>query len=608
MGNWYQSDAYSIGEHDRTALEFSTGLLQTQARYPVAMSEFQAGWLAPPEDPAPRPADPTNTTLALHTLLGFGLRGVIDFPAQDTLNPAGWEAPFANMAYAWDAALDVNLVPSARYAPTAAFGALVRAHGAELATARRYADGAIAYLTSAYDPARITNADVFAIAARTQMAQHACRSRHLTCDLVDLRFASDSVLARYPFVIVPRDAVHLPLVDPAIGRLARYRARGGRVLNAPPEVVTPHTAGIADATLLIAQDGAAFLDVVNYETTRHAIPATRLHLPGGRSWDLAAFTLGPRGARLLRDDPPIVHHNAMSLAARHDATRAADVTRVAIPGATATPTAASPTPCQTAFPFVLHHAPPYGPARLVVDDRAGDGYPRTTLTNDHVAMTIAPAAGARAFALEATLDGCTLVNAFTSVGALRDDVAVAPPLSTTDRIGKYTRSFPAGTFNRTYHFVPANALANAAALDVDATIPDVVPNGAHFERTLTLADDDDAIEVRERASFGIGAGSDEQRARRYDSFDTRGATVIDERSSGGIGFFFPAAGYVTSVVWARTDVEAAQLLPERTSMVVQLTFVPNRESRTRYALARADDLAAARAALLKEQAAVDTQP
>jgi hypothetical protein len=30
MGNWYQSDAYAIGEHDRAQLEFSTGLLQTR--------------------------------------------------------------------------------------------------------------------------------------------------------------------------------------------------------------------------------------------------------------------------------------------------------------------------------------------------------------------------------------------------------------------------------------------------------------------------------------------------------------------------------------------------------------------------------------------------
>lgn len=71
-GNWYQSDAYSIGEHDRSQLEFSTALLQTQPHLPVMTSEFQAGWL--------QGADPTNPTLALHTMLQLGAHGMVNFP------------------------------------------------------------------------------------------------------------------------------------------------------------------------------------------------------------------------------------------------------------------------------------------------------------------------------------------------------------------------------------------------------------------------------------------------------------------------------------------------------------------------------------------------
>ena len=108
MGNWYQSDAYSIGEHDRAQLEFSTGLLQTRPRQPLMYSEFQAGWLLGPDDIRPRAADPSNTLLAMTTLLGMGVRGIVNFPAQDTLYPAGWEAPFANWFYAWDAALGLG--------------------------------------------------------------------------------------------------------------------------------------------------------------------------------------------------------------------------------------------------------------------------------------------------------------------------------------------------------------------------------------------------------------------------------------------------------------------------------------------------------------------
>ncbi len=64
-GNWYQSDSYRIGEHDLADLDFATGLLQTQPRVPVMQSEFQAGWLQGADEGAPRPSDPSNTTLAL---------------------------------------------------------------------------------------------------------------------------------------------------------------------------------------------------------------------------------------------------------------------------------------------------------------------------------------------------------------------------------------------------------------------------------------------------------------------------------------------------------------------------------------------------------------
>ena len=105
MGNWYQSDAYAIGDHDRVELDFATATLTTQERAPLAQSEFQAGWLASPEDPQPRAASPSNTTLALAELLSWGAHGVVDFPLQDTLAPFGWEAPFSNAFYSWFAAI-----------------------------------------------------------------------------------------------------------------------------------------------------------------------------------------------------------------------------------------------------------------------------------------------------------------------------------------------------------------------------------------------------------------------------------------------------------------------------------------------------------------------
>jgi hypothetical protein len=583
MGNWYQSDAYSIGEHDRAALEFSTGLLQTQTRFPVAISEFQAGWLAPPEDPAPRPADPTNTTLALHTLLSLGMRGTIDFPAQDTLNPAGWEAPFANAAYAWDAALGVNLEHSARYDPTKRFGDLVRADGDALAGTHRLADGAIAYLTSAYDERRQTNADVFAIVARTMGTQYLCRARHLTCDLVDLRFTSDATLRRYPFIVVPRPDAR-PLAALAGARLERYRAAGGRVLFAPPDVVTPVAGGIPDATLLVGRGGRAFLDIVNYDSLPQAVPRTLLQLPGGFVWAVGPLTVPPRDARLLRRLPPPM--------------RSRPLLQTPATATWSTPHCAGPTPNDARFPF--------GTPRLSEEDCAGDGFTRLTLANDRVAVTVAPDAGARAFAFSTTLDDGTMKNVFTSVGAFRDDVAPPPPPSASDRIGKYTRSFPAGTFNRSYAIVRRTTTAQEASATLLYAAPDVLPGGARFERTLTLGSGAPGFTVTERTTFGGGAEAAAQRALRYDSFDTRGALTIDDRAAGAVGFFYPQARCVAIVAWSPAAVEEAQLIAERTSTVVRLRFALG-VNRTRYVLEPAADLAAARSDLLKERVAVSAK-
>ena len=50
-------------------------------------------------------AIPPNTALALGELLRDGVHGIVNFPVQDTVYPHGWEAPWANWSYAWDAAL-----------------------------------------------------------------------------------------------------------------------------------------------------------------------------------------------------------------------------------------------------------------------------------------------------------------------------------------------------------------------------------------------------------------------------------------------------------------------------------------------------------------------
>ncbi|MBV8345829.1 MAG: amino acid permease, partial [Candidatus Eremiobacteraeota bacterium] len=166
-GNWYQSGSYRIGAHDLADLDFATGLLQTQPRLPVMQSEFQAGWFQGADEGAPRSSDPANTALALGELLRDGAHGIVNFPVQDTIYPHGWEAPWANWAYAWDAALMSDLRAAPRYSPTREFGDLVARYGPLLARTHVAADASIVWPASLFAPGSLSNEDFATLASAT---------------------------------------------------------------------------------------------------------------------------------------------------------------------------------------------------------------------------------------------------------------------------------------------------------------------------------------------------------------------------------------------------------------------------------------------------------
>jgi hypothetical protein len=236
-GNWYQSDAYRIGDHDIAQIMFSFGLLQTQTGVPVMSSEFQAGWLQGANETKPRAAAPENTTIALHKMLQMGVRGVVNFPVQDTRNPAGYEAPWANWFYGWNAALDVDGNPTPRYAPTAAFGALVERFGPLLATMQPQADRAIAWRGD----------------ADTTIAQlQQCRALALTCRVYDPRYQ-----------VAPK--------------VTGYSSTGG----------------LRDAALLVAPDGKrAILDIFNPDLGERDTARTNV-VVGGHRYTIQPLHLAP---------------------------------------------------------------------------------------------------------------------------------------------------------------------------------------------------------------------------------------------------------------------------------------------------------------------------
>ena len=703
MGNWYQSDAFAIGEHDRTQLEFSTGLLQTRPHQPLMASEFQAGWLQQPQDVLPQAADPSNTALALGTLIGMGVRGVVNFPAQDTLYPAGFEVPFANAFYAWDAALGYSatttpgaVAESPRATPTRLIGAEIAAINPLLAAASVDADAAIVSLPSAYDERDVSNADIAMLAERTMTAQRFCRRARLTCALVDLRYGELSRLRGFPMLIVPlpeRGPLHGRGFVPGAARLlAAYRRLPGTTVftTAQPSSLAvsralrraKHVPYVRFADGSFAEDpatGAGFLSLVNYSNTPHAYPRIVVRSRNGRRFVLPRVWIAARSAALLPMNVPLRFFDtrfgsgdrlsatcsivgilrktprdaersgagrarltfAVPNGARHCgffasigqrnvsyrlplvATRIvvdsdahiandspAEWMRVSRARAGARHATRGTLPIRSdALAFEpAHAAVGASSARAYAADVYRDGEGAIVLENDRVRLIVAPNAGARAFVFE---DKARATNMFTTVGALRDDVLLQPPLSTVDRIAKYTNQMPAGFFNRTYraHIVESGA---RAVVRFSYAAPDAYPQGARFSRTLVLrararcftADLTDrfigtgALAQRQRAvsvtSLAVGNARAPHgwvladRARPLARVDTE--TLPLARHT--LGLFDTASHELALVAWSASR-EPVTLAGRTNSMLVRIAEAPGSTTRLTFAYERARTLAAA---------------
>ena len=506
-GNWYQSDAYSIGAHDLAELDFATGLLQTQPHVPLMQAEFQAGWLQGADEAQPRPADPTNTTLALNELLRDGMHGIVNFPVQDTVYPPGWEVPWANWDYYWDAALTVNLQRSPRFLPTARFGDTIDSFGPLLAQTHPLFDAAIVWPPTLYQANSLTNASFAAFKDATLAMQRDCRSRRLNCALVDLADADDSWLSKFPKFVLPivlGDASRVHLQSKALRRIQSLE-RSHRLI---PDLSSVRPLLDADSsTLLLANDSSfAFVETVNTSDSPRTIGPLRVRLSRGAvTWP--RFTIAPRSASLL----PLV---------------------------------------------AIHCSPVCTPleARL--------GAERSIAEPSPLQFGYDAAAGARIRELSS---GSNPYNIATSIGLLRDAVDPEPTPSSRDYISAYTHPMPAGTFNRLYDCGHAVLSANTPVHCIyDA--PDIPSGGALFERTIRNGASGDIV-VTER--FEPHDAASTARLKSISGFAfSDGDAVVNPAGGNGVGILH--LGRLAMLRWLPGDVASVDVRQTRGAAIVTL--------------------------------------
>lgn len=552
-GNWYQSSAYSIGEHDREQLDFSTDLLATQRHEPVMISEFQAGWLQGADEAEPRPADPTNTTLALGELLADGTHGVVNFPAQDTIYPAGWEVPWANWAYDWDAALTACFVDcdrtSARFAPTAAFGELVERWGPQLAISHRLVDADVIWPPSLFLPASQSAHVVDQEADATIAMLRECHDRGLSCNLVDLRYGTVGPEPLVLPIVVTNWRALLPAMRALLAHLSSTGQLVPTLANLQPLVRGDH----GEASLLCTpRDERCLLDLSNWSASPREAGPYRI-LFEGRPIAVPQLALGARSSTLLPiplpPTTPIPRPTRGSLETR----------------------------CALCWDVVTYgDFFRFGTALLGVGrrldrlsafhvDAFDDGYGSIVMTNGDVYAVVVPHAGARIAS-----------GAFAStIGLLRDAVDPEPTWSPRDYIAASTHPIPAGTFNRPYHCAIESAAAPNVEVACSYEAPDLPDGGALFERTLSLSRDAREIVIHERMIPHDATST--ARLKSISGFAVGERDVVLDPVPGGscFGIYAPDRLQLVRLCWRSDEVVFTNTRSTRGAVIVTVHFNRN---------------------------------
>jgi amino acid transporter len=564
-GDWYQSDAYSIGDHDREQIDFSTALLGSQAHVPVMMAEFQAGWLQAADENAPRPADPTNTALALSEFLADGAHGIVNFPVQDTLYPAGWEVPWANWAYDWGAALTAcrycDRRPSygafsARFAPTAAFGEEIARWGTLLAATHPVVDAHIVWPVSLFAAGTSYSATDFAAATLAMLKQ--CRERGLICNIRDVRYDRvDRDGAPYVLPIVVGDPA--ALAPDARAHLAFLR-RTGRLI--------PNLARLRSRGFSGEHDGATLL----------LEPSGKRGFVVASNWTSHTTEAGPYFVRL---DSKIVRTARIWLAPRSTtlvAVREREQARPERNRRLLGPIADYFIPF---FPFGSGSWPLQSPcstcrSNLFRFDPFDDGYGAVELVNRSVfpkgsafgALIFVPHAGARIACL-CDSDG---VNFAASIGMLRDAVDPEPTPSSRDYIAAFTHPLPAGTFNRKYVCDLAHVREATAQVTCEYEAPDVPAGGGDFERSLTMNPQYDEVDVSERMT--PRDPNSPSHLKSISGFAVDAGDVVEPGSS-CFGVYRPSARELGRLCWRPDDLLTYDVRRTRGAAILTLHFKRN---------------------------------
>ncbi|MDP9018771.1 MAG: hypothetical protein M3N19_10665, partial [Candidatus Eremiobacteraeota bacterium] len=239
-------------------------------------------------------------------------------------------------------------------------------------------------------------------------------------------------------------------------------------------------------------------------------------------------------------------------------------------------------------------------AQAYTADIFSEGSKSVILENALVRVVISPHAGARAFVFE---DKPTGRNIFTSIGAMRDDVATPPTPSPRDYIAKYTHQFPAGTFNRPYTFqilktgqkavarftYEARDLLHGAVIIFTRTVT-LEANSRSFEVVLTSAASLNCcmVPMRSISSLTVGQPSD---------FTNQFVTALGSIQDGAVALYDSKSHELATLSWMPAGFSQGTFEMKPTSALSILSFKAEQPAVLRFGYFSPPDVAAARTIL-----------
>ncbi len=246
-GQWYLPEASTPRRDGDPPLRFAPGnavdvaflaaILNTQQAFPPLLADYRAAWPAPTEDERPRVAAPENALLSSRLFLAHGLAGINYAPLQDSLTPAGYEAPDSNRFHRFDAALDINANPQPGARTIRRTGQLLPLWGELLGSSHQRADFAVVYPLRTLPQTSVLPEDVQRAAEAVQKLQRLAAAAGLAVELLDVHHQPVEHLLRHPLILLPVLAPvteeKFRLSEPAQRALVEYVRQGGMLAYYP---------------------------------------------------------------------------------------------------------------------------------------------------------------------------------------------------------------------------------------------------------------------------------------------------------------------------------------------------------------------------------------